>query len=359
MVVIITEVYFVKYRKEWLSKYDNFMLLVYTYLYRFCSIEHYVPVTIKDMVSYFKFKPDRNSGRVNDKFKSVINDLINMGYISFIGCYSNDTIKSFVDVDNTDKDIKYAVNDNNMIWFKLNNFDDEDYWNPNGDFIKFTYSELDAILNIKNIKKSDKVASTYMNIKKWISATETATSRFVAFPSENKLAGDIGCSPKSVQEYTDQLISAKLLYKKNYGSYYRLLKGEEIKQNANTVYALEEKYLDGKYDKNALIEYLKFNYQMIGDDFESFNQPLNNHQKNRYLDNNKSDSSLMCENNKDISVVKHNEKDSASTVPVATIVKDISIDSTNVDVSSIGNDTGDNDKMPWEDEDLDELLFGA
>jgi hypothetical protein len=282
LVVSITE-YHVKYRKEWLSKYDNFILLVYAYLYRFNSIEHYVPVTIKDMVSYFKFKPDRNSGRINDKFKAAIKSLLDMGYITFISCYSDKDIKSFVDKESTDKNIKFAVNDNIMIWFKLNNFESVDYWNPSGDFVQLTYSELDTILNYKNTKNVDKVISTYLNIKKWISVVDSETSRFVAFPSENKLANDIGCSSRSIQEYVKQLIDAKLLYKKNYGSFRRLRKGEEIKQNANTVYALDKKYLDGKYDKDALINYMKSNYQMIGDDFEPFNQPLNEYQKTKAL----------------------------------------------------------------------------
>lgn len=239
------------------------------------------------MVRYFKFTPDRGSGRINDKFKNAIKSLIDMGYITFVSCYSDkdkDIIKSFVDYEkSTDKNIKYAVNDNIIIWLKLNNFDDVDYWNPTGNFVQFTYLELDTIVNINGIKNVDKIVATYLNIKKWISTVDSNTARFVAFPSENKLANDIGCNSKSIQKYVKLLTNTKLLYKKNYGSYRRLLKGEEIKQNSNTVYALDGKYLDGKFDKLALVEYLKFNYQMIGDEFEPYNQPLNEHQKLKAL----------------------------------------------------------------------------
>jgi hypothetical protein len=196
-----------------------------------------------------------------------------MRYVEFVGCYSDDKVNSL------DK-----ANSNHMVWLKLINFDDNAYWDIDGNFIKFDYRELDTILASNGVSKVDKLISTYLNIKKWISVTDSETSRFVAFPSQNKLATDIGCTSKSIQEYTDKLIDMKLLYKKNYGSFKRLLKGEEVTQNSNTVYALDEKYLDGKYDKQLLIDYMKFNYQMIGDEFGSFNQPLNEYQKNKVND---------------------------------------------------------------------------
>lgn len=222
---------------------------MYAYLHRHKSIEGYVNLTIKDFILYHNFIPNRNKGRINDKVYSTLQLMIDKGFIGYIGCYSNSGLALLSDVDC-----------NMMFTVQLINFDDK--WNPQGQFTKLLYSEID-ILRSSNTKNMDKVLYLYMNIKKNISAdVDAGSARPFTFSSEETLARECGCSVGTVKKNTQILCELKMLYVVNYGSYLRMRKGKEIVVNSNNVYTLEEKYIN-QSTKEAFIKELQIYYGFI------------------------------------------------------------------------------------------------
>lgn len=247
-----------KYDNSYLEQYDELFMLMYVYLHRHKSIEGYVNLTIKDFILYHNFIPNRNKGRINEKVYYTLQLMIDKGFIDYVGCFSNGGLALLTDVDC-----------NMMFTVRLINFDDK--WNPQNRFTKILYSEIDT-LRSSNTKNMDKVLYLYMNIKKNISAdTDAGSARPFTFPSENSLAKECGCSVSTIKKYTGILVTCKMLYVVNYGSYLRLRKGKEQVVNSNNVYALEEKYLNDS-TKEAYKKELEAYYGFI----DGFFRPCNN-----------------------------------------------------------------------------------
>lgn len=247
--------FFVKYPIEYLSKYNELFLLLYVYLHRHRSIEGYINLTVKDFLAYYNIKQDRNKGRINNKVYDMLQFMIDDGFISFTGCYSNGGLAE--------------VNSNSIhsdMMFTLQIINDEK-WNPENRFVKIKYSEIDILRRNIN-KKIGKILLLFLNIKKRISVNgDGSSSVHIAFPSEGTLSKECSISIRIMKEYIKKLCDCNMLYMTNYGSYKRMKNSKEIICNSNNIYALDEKFLQS--EKDVYISYLKDFYSFI-DGFYSF-----------------------------------------------------------------------------------------
>ena len=57
---------------------------VFSYLRVHCGLNDIIGFTISDMVEWCNMKPNKREGKTNDKFLSVIDDLSNRGYITYL-----------------------------------------------------------------------------------------------------------------------------------------------------------------------------------------------------------------------------------------------------------------------------------
>ena len=245
--MINDEIYFCKYPKKYLKDYNEIFLIVYVYLHRFKSIEGYVNLTIKDLLLYYNFKPNAHKNKINDKIYTILQQMIDMQFISFVGCCSNSDIVSISEI-KCDK--QFTV--------QIINFDDK--WDTDKDFVKIEYQEIDKLR--KNINGNlDKVLILYLNIKKRISATDDISAIKISYPSEDTLSRECDFSNRSIKTYVKLLCDCQMLYMRNFGAYKAMKKGKEVITNSNNVYALEEKYLDNA--KEEFKQYLITNAGFI------------------------------------------------------------------------------------------------
>lgn len=387
-------------------------VMVYIYLARFRSwADNILYLTIEHLVKYFGFKPNNDEGKINSQFRDILQEFIDAGYITTsvivkgIGISKN---KDYIKPVGAKDLFSIKVVDKNL--FKM--VVDPDNYKGSG-FVQLTMSEMDTMLDNMTVSKSDLIMC-YLAIKQYINMGESHHK--IAFPTIDTIGGVINRQSKAVGKLIDELINLKLLYKKNCGAYKKTRYGNTEIKNFPIVYALEEKYLCQtdtvladifKYDE--LVPFIEpphkdkkdvndmdSNSIAIGDDTEEV------HTDPVVVDNFSGDESAI-EINSDYSfkvqeddidhkpIVDMNEyelikqmswdKEDAEIdeiIPVMKSQKPVermsdnewrdsldkeddyyngTIDEDAIDVSSIGNNS--DDKMPWEDEDLDELLFGA
>lgn len=242
--------FFAKYDKSYLEAYDEMFMITYLYLQRHRSIEGYVNLTIKDFLLYYNMTPDRKKGRINDKVKNTFQLMVDQEFICYIGCFSNGGLSSVKDVD---CDMMFTVK-------VINNITK---WNPESKFIKVLYSEIDILRNHK-VNPINKILNVYVNIKKYISGDENSPgAMMVSYPSKESLSKSCGYGVSTIDSYVDTLCDIGMLFVKNYGSYKRIRKGQEVVLNSNNIYALDRKYLNDDYVKKPFIEYLKNNYGFV------------------------------------------------------------------------------------------------
>lgn len=259
---------------------------MYIYLHRHKSIEGFVNLTIKDFLLYHNFNPNRNKGRINEKVYKTLQLMIDRGFIQFTGCYSNGGLDSL-----------NSVNCNMMFTIQIINFDK--YWNPENRFTKIFYAEIDT-LRSRNVMPIDKVLNLYINIKKRMSSdTDCMSAALYAYPSEDTLSKECGCSVSTIKTYTNILCDTGMLYVKNFGSYMKLKKGKEVVINSNNVYALEERFLDDSA-KEALRDYLKRSSGYV-DGFFPFcdNLPHNKKESTETVFNSSTDTKKSDSDNED------------------------------------------------------------
>lgn len=63
---------------------DNKRIGVLSYLRIYCGLNDIVGFTIPDMIEWCGMKPNKREGKTNDKFLSIINDLNNKGYLTYL-----------------------------------------------------------------------------------------------------------------------------------------------------------------------------------------------------------------------------------------------------------------------------------
>lgn len=63
---------------------DNKRIGVLSYLRIHCGLNDMVGFTISDMIEWCGMKPNNREGKTNDKFLSIINDLTNRGYLTYL-----------------------------------------------------------------------------------------------------------------------------------------------------------------------------------------------------------------------------------------------------------------------------------
>ena len=143
--------FFVKYSIEYLDKYNELFLLLYVYLHRHRSIEGYINLTVKDFLAYYNIKQDRNKGRINNKVYDMLQFMIDDGFISFTGCYSNGGLAE-VNSNSIHSDMMFTVQIIN-----------DEKWNPENRFVKIKYSEIDILRRNIN-KKIGKIIEDIKNV---------------------------------------------------------------------------------------------------------------------------------------------------------------------------------------------------
>lgn len=63
---------------------DNKRIGVLSYLRIHCGLNDVVGFTVSDMIEWCGMKPNNREGKTNDKFLSIINDLANGGYLTYL-----------------------------------------------------------------------------------------------------------------------------------------------------------------------------------------------------------------------------------------------------------------------------------
>ena len=63
---------------------DNKRIGVLSYLRIHCGLNDVVGFTVSDMIEWCGMKPNNREGKTNDKFLSIINDLTNRGYLTYL-----------------------------------------------------------------------------------------------------------------------------------------------------------------------------------------------------------------------------------------------------------------------------------
>lgn len=63
---------------------DNKRIGVLSYLRIHCGLNDVVGFTVSDMIEWCGMKPNNREGKTNDKFLSIINDLTNRGYLTYM-----------------------------------------------------------------------------------------------------------------------------------------------------------------------------------------------------------------------------------------------------------------------------------
>lgn len=63
---------------------DNKRIGVLSYLRIHCGLNDMVGFTVSDMIEWCGMKPNNREGKTNDKFLSIINDLNNRGYLTYL-----------------------------------------------------------------------------------------------------------------------------------------------------------------------------------------------------------------------------------------------------------------------------------
>ena len=66
------------------DKLDIKRVSVFSYLKVHCGINDVIGFTVSDMVEWCNMKPNKRADKINDKFLSIINDLCNSGYLTYI-----------------------------------------------------------------------------------------------------------------------------------------------------------------------------------------------------------------------------------------------------------------------------------
>lgn len=253
--------FFAKYDNTYLEQYDEMFMLMYVYLHRHRSVEGYINLTVKDFLLYYNYSPNRGKGRINNKVSNILDLMENNGFIKHITNYSNNIATPMGNIDCA-----------KMFTVQIINFDEN--WNPENNFTKISYDEIDN-LRKNNVQFMGKALNIYINIKKYISFdTKNPSAVPFTYVSESSLSKKCNYGVNTIKKYIKILCDIKMLYLKNYGSYRRMLKGKEIIENSNNVYALKKEDLDDKA-KESLRKYLKTNYGFI-DGFYPFCNNLTN-----------------------------------------------------------------------------------
>lgn len=82
------------------AKMDAKRIAIFSYLRIHCGLNNIVGFTIPDMTEWCGMKPRRGADRTNDKFLSVINDLSNKGYLTYLTEQNKSSyIKCMLDID--------------------------------------------------------------------------------------------------------------------------------------------------------------------------------------------------------------------------------------------------------------------
>lgn len=66
------------------DKLDNKRIGILSYLRIHCGLNDVIGFTISDMIEWCAMKPNNREGKTNDKFLSIINDLTNRGYLTYL-----------------------------------------------------------------------------------------------------------------------------------------------------------------------------------------------------------------------------------------------------------------------------------
>jgi hypothetical protein len=249
--IVIKNKYFSKipnslfYKKDGKSIFkitkDYNALFVLDYIYMNTNRRNQTIFTIEDIVRYCGLKPDKHSGKSNDKIKSI---LIRLKELKLIADDINYNLLGTKEYKN-DKDLLYTI----PKLFKRDKKDNDT------EFVILTDEEKDKILNDDTAIDKLKLLFYYLYLKSRIYKRDVndgdlhisggkAESSYINFEKINE---DTLFSPDTINKYNETLDKLNLIkYGRAEHWYYKNDKNKTIRESCN-VYVL---YNDGNYETN-------------------------------------------------------------------------------------------------------------
>jgi hypothetical protein len=249
--IVIKNKYFSKipnslfYKKDGKSIFkitkDYNALFVLDYIYMNTNRRNQTIFTIEDIVRYCGLKPDKHSGKSNDKIKSI---LIRLKELKLIADDINYNLLGTKEYKN-DKDLLYTI----PKLFKRDKKDNDT------EFVILTDEEKDKILNDDTAIDKLKLLFYYLYLKSRIYKRDVndgdlhiaggkAESAYINFEKINE---DTLFSPDTINKYNETLDKLNLIkYGRAEHWYYKNDKNKTIRESCN-VYVL---YNDGNYETN-------------------------------------------------------------------------------------------------------------
>lgn len=200
---------FIKIDKEFYINLSSKEILVLLYLYNKCLTLENFSFILKDLITYYGYKPNPRKNQINQLFVEALNKLIEKQIIYL--------------------DTGYIRNINQLITggFKKND-KGSTYFDTLDQFIKCYSSEIQKIYlgTLRNLNTCypENTIQVYLYLKKFL---YYINSFKYSYPSLNTISKDLKISKPTILKALNDLEKFELIYKKNIGSY--------INRNGNIV----------------------------------------------------------------------------------------------------------------------------
>jgi hypothetical protein len=230
--------------KEKRSKKEK-LLLVAAYLKLNSPLNGNVGISINVLAEKIGYKPDTHDGKINDKIKKSLTNLIDSKDIFIenrLSWSQNDKWKqSEIIVDDlkaTDCAIIHINEDSKLFY-------------PDGQYVVLTETEFITIVQSNFTTDREDILNTYLNIKKFMNFEKERKQ--LCYPSHTTLCKDCNISSTgAINNIIGDLISMGLLYTYNSGKY------KDNKGNvryANNFYALDGITLNAEVCDDIIRDY--------------------------------------------------------------------------------------------------------
>lgn len=216
---------FVKIDKEFFNNLSSKELLILLYLYNKSRTLQNFSFTLKDLISYYGFKPNPRKNQINESFIQGLNDLIHKKIITL----NTTTIKNI----NQIIVCSFVFDDNYNTYF--DNLDE---------FISCYNSEVDiirqAVIQHKTLSTFERILAVFLYLKKFLNVNNPLK---YSYPSLNTMMQDLNLSKPTILKAITDLENLNFIYKKNIGNYI---------DSSGKIYICNNVYCFEDYDINDL-----------------------------------------------------------------------------------------------------------
>lgn len=192
---------FIKIDKDFYTKLSSKEILILLYLYNKCLVLDNFSFTLKDLITYYGYKPNSRKNQINQLFVEAINKLVEKNII-YLNSESIKNINQLIIGE-------FKKDSNGFIYFdKLEQY------------IQCYSSEIQKLssarlLNI-NTCTFEKTLQVYLYLKKFL---YKVNSFKYSYPSLNRMSKDLNISKPTILKALKDLENLKMIYIKNIGSY--------------------------------------------------------------------------------------------------------------------------------------------